>query len=68
MTAVQPRVDTPPSPPVRARAPERGSRLLHLLRTTDPKDLGVMYLVTTFVFFLIGGAMALLIRGELQAA
>jgi cytochrome c oxidase subunit 1 len=32
--------------------------------TTDPKDIAILYLVTSFAFFLIGGTMALLIRGE----
>jgi cytochrome c oxidase subunit 1 len=32
---------------------------------TDHKVIGVQYLVTTFVFFLIGGALAMLIRTEL---
>jgi cytochrome c oxidase subunit 1 len=36
-----------------------------MLHTTDPKDIGILYLVTTFALFLVGGAMALLIRGEL---
>src|SRR5689334_25242300 len=36
-----------------------------MLRTTDPKDIAILYLVTAFGFFLVGGAMALLIRGEL---
>jgi phosphate acetyltransferase len=36
-----------------------------MLRTTDPKDIGILYLVTCIGFFLIGGAMALLMRGEL---
>jgi cytochrome c oxidase subunit 1 len=36
-----------------------------ILTTTDPKLLGIMYLVTTTAFFLIGGLMALLMRGEL---
>nr|WP_210037160.1 cytochrome c oxidase subunit I [Pseudonocardia parietis] len=36
-----------------------------MLRTTDPKDIGLLYLVTAFGFFLVGGAMALLIRAEL---
>src|SRR4051812_43476019 len=36
-----------------------------MLRTTDPKDIAILYLVTSFVFFLIGGSMALLIRAEL---
>jgi cytochrome c oxidase subunit 1 len=36
-----------------------------MLRTTDPKEIGILYLVTSFGFFLAGGAMALLMRGEL---
>jgi cytochrome c oxidase subunit 1 len=39
--------------------------LLPLLRTTDPKMLGIMYLTTSFGFFLVGGVMALLMRTEL---
>jgi len=33
--------------------------------TTDPKVLGLLYLVSATGFFLIGGLMALLMRGEL---
>ena len=63
MTTVRPApVRTNPYP---ARQAPLGSRLLHLLRTTDPKDIGVMYLTTAFGFFLAGGLMALLIRAEL---
>jgi cytochrome c oxidase subunit 1 len=36
-----------------------------MLRTTDPKDIGILYLVTAFGFFLAGGTMALLMRAEL---
>ncbi|WP_298799740.1 cbb3-type cytochrome c oxidase subunit I, partial [uncultured Pseudonocardia sp.] len=36
-----------------------------MLHTTDPKDIAILYLVTSFGFFLAGGAMALLMRGEL---
>jgi len=36
-----------------------------MVTTTDPKVLGTMYLVTATSFFLIGGLMALLMRGEL---
>src|SRR4051812_7928027 len=43
----------------------KGSRLSNLLRTTDHKTIGLMYLTTSFAFFLIGGLMAMLIRGEL---
>src|SRR3712207_4718325 len=35
--------------------------------TTDHKKLGIMYLVTTFVFFILGGVEALLIRLQLGA-
>ena len=36
--------------------------------TTDHKRIGIMYLVTTFVFFILGGVEALLIRLQLGAA
>src|SRR5207302_7072047 len=36
-----------------------------LLRTTDAKQIGLMYLVTSFAFFFIGGFIALLMRAEL---
>ncbi|MEH3157204.1 MAG: cbb3-type cytochrome c oxidase subunit I [Gordonia paraffinivorans] len=36
-----------------------------MITTTDHKVLGIMYLVTCFGFFLVGGLMALLMRGEL---
>ncbi|MDQ2740109.1 MAG: cytochrome c oxidase subunit I [Actinomycetota bacterium] len=39
--------------------------LSQLLRTTDHKMIGRMYLVTSFVFFMIGGVLALLMRAEL---
>ncbi|WP_448611972.1 aa3-type cytochrome oxidase subunit I [Geodermatophilus sp. URMC 60] len=44
---------------------EKGSRLSNLLRTTDHKTIGLMYLATSFVWFAVGGLMALLMRGEL---
>jgi cytochrome c oxidase subunit I len=34
---------------------------------TDHKVIGVQYLVTTFIFFMIGGALAELVRAELAA-
>ncbi|WP_282780800.1 MULTISPECIES: cytochrome c oxidase subunit I [unclassified Nocardia] len=51
--------------PYPARFAPKGSRLWRLLTTTDPKLLGIMYLTTATAFFLIGGLMALLMRGEL---
>ncbi|OWU98018.1 aa3-type cytochrome oxidase subunit I [Micromonospora wenchangensis] len=49
--------------PVRPALP--GNKLLRLLGTTDAKQIGLLYLATSFVFFLIGGVLALLIRAEL---
>ncbi|WP_433665469.1 aa3-type cytochrome oxidase subunit I [Nocardia sp. CA-128927] len=43
----------------------KGSYIWKMITTTDPKVLGVMYLVTAMTFFFIGGLMALLMRGEL---
>jgi cytochrome c oxidase subunit 1 len=39
--------------------------LLSLLRTTDHKQIGLLYLSTSFGFFVIGGFLALMMRGEL---
>ncbi|MBW0102152.1 cbb3-type cytochrome c oxidase subunit I, partial [Pseudonocardia sp. KRD291] len=63
MTAVAPKPIT--TRPHAARRSGKGSTLLKMLRTTDPKDIAILYLVTSFGFFLAGGAMALLMRGEL---
>jgi cytochrome c oxidase subunit 1 len=43
----------------------KGSALLSWIRTTDPKRIGVLYLVTSFGFFMAGGVMAMLMRAEL---
>ncbi|GAA1206918.1 cytochrome c oxidase subunit 1 [Prauserella alba] len=44
---------------------KRGLRMLGLARTTDHKVIGMMYMATSLAFFMIGGLMALLMRGEL---
>ena len=63
MTAVAPRpVVTRPYP---VQRPARGSKFLSYLHTTDPKVLGVMYIATSFTWFMIGGLMALFMRAEL---
>ena len=58
-----------PSPvPTRAREqhrPRKGAKLIPWMHTTDPKDIGVLYLITSFAWFLIAGLMAMLIRSEL---
>lgn len=63
MTAVAPKPIT--SRPYPARHRPTGSALGRMVRTTDPKDIAILYLVTAFTFFMVGGAMALLIRAEL---
>ncbi|MFC5995811.1 cbb3-type cytochrome c oxidase subunit I, partial [Pseudonocardia hispaniensis] len=63
MTAVAPKpITTRPYP---ARPVRKGSRLLWMLGTTDPKDIAILYLVTSFGFFMAGGLMAMLMRAEL---
>ncbi len=46
-----------------ARPSESG--VMSWLTTVDHKRIGILYLVTTFVFFLIGGLMALILRLQL---
>jgi cytochrome c oxidase subunit 1 len=63
VTSVAPKpIVTRPWP---VRQPVKGSAIARLLRTTDAKQIGIMYMVTSFVFFAIGGFMALLMRAEL---
>jgi cytochrome c oxidase subunit 1 len=41
------------------------SGLYEWLTTTDHKKIGILYLVNSFIFFLLGGILALLVRTEL---
>jgi cytochrome c oxidase subunit I len=43
----------------------RRERLLHWLTTVDHKEIGLLYIVTSAIFFLIGGIEALLMRIQL---
>ena len=61
MTAVVPR----PTRPYPVHRSPRGAVFLGYLKTTDPKTLGVMYIVTALGFFIAGGVLALLMRAEL---
>ena len=45
--------------------PYSRSRVYEWITTTDHKKIGVLYIVTAFGFFMLGGIMALLIRTEL---
>ncbi|MDH6465745.1 heme/copper-type cytochrome/quinol oxidase subunit 1 [Micromonospora sp. A200] len=49
--------------PLRRALP--GTALLRLLRTTDAKQIGLLYLISSFFFFIAAGIEALLMRGEL---
>ena len=43
----------------------KGRVIVNWLTSTDHKTLGYMYLITSFIFFGLGGVMALIIRAEL---
>ncbi len=60
MTITEERLETGEHPP----QPSGG--LLDWLSTTDHKKIGMLYMVTAFVFFLAGGLLAMLIRAELM--
>jgi cytochrome c oxidase subunit 1 len=47
----------------REAAQQRG--VMSWVMTVDHKQIGIMYIVTSFVFFILGGLLALLIRTEL---
>ncbi|HZE41689.1 MAG TPA: cytochrome c oxidase subunit I [Stackebrandtia sp.] len=51
--------------PWSVRREPKGSWLARTLRTTDAKQIGLMYFMTSMAFFGIGGIMALLMRTEL---
>jgi cytochrome c oxidase subunit 1 len=54
-----------PGYPGPVRHSPRGSVLVRLLGTTDAKQIGLLYLVTSFAYFILAGIMALLMRAEL---
>jgi cytochrome c oxidase subunit 1 len=60
---LRPRVIQPYPGPVN-RQP-RGNVLSRLVRTTDAKQIGLLYLVTSFGFFIVAGFLAMLMRAEL---
>ena len=46
-------------------APAYRSTLYEWLTTTDHKKIGIMYVINSFVFFFIGGMLAMGVRLEL---
>ncbi|QFQ01928.1 Cytochrome c oxidase subunit 1 [Corynebacterium urogenitale] len=68
MTAVAPREEhslAPSRPAPLNEQNRRGSKAWLMLTTTDHKQLGIMYMMMSFSFFMVGGLMALLMRLEL---
>ncbi|MFP5218342.1 MAG: cbb3-type cytochrome c oxidase subunit I, partial [Actinomycetes bacterium] len=53
--------------PVQYRRPRTpaGSQIVKVLTTTDHKTIGLLYLTTSFFFFLAAGLMAMIMRAEL---
>lgn len=67
MTAVSPRpTTTMPTQhrPAPVRRAVKGSLVGRVLRTTDAKLIGIMYMVTAMVWFAVGGFLALLMRAD----
>ncbi|HZA00397.1 MAG TPA: cytochrome c oxidase subunit I [Acidimicrobiales bacterium] len=62
MTAVEERPAISPEP---AEPQPRPLGLLAFLTGTDHKRIGISYMATAYVFYLVGGALAVLIRSEL---
>jgi cytochrome c oxidase subunit 1 len=48
-----------------SRVGPKGNILVNWITTTDHKKIGYLYLITSFLYFLLGGVMALVIRAQL---
>ena len=46
-------------------APTYRSSLYDWVTTTDHKKIGILYIINSFIFFFIGGILAMLVRTEL---
>ena len=58
---------TATAPSASLKKQSKGRILVDWLTTTDHKKIGYLYLITSFIYFLIGGVMALVIRAQLAA-
>jgi len=69
MTTTAPRPSVSETPPgvSNVRVARKGNVFVDWLTTTDHKKIGYLYLITSFIYFLIGGVMALVIRAQLFA-
>src|ERR1700712_5148885 len=48
-----------------SRVGSKGNIVVKWITTTDHKTIGYLYLITSFIYFLLGGVMALVIRAQL---
>ncbi|SFS17700.1 cytochrome c oxidase subunit 1 [Agrococcus baldri] len=53
--------------PISPSAQRKGNVIVSWITTTDHKTIGYLYLITSVLFFMLGGVMALLIRAQLFA-
>jgi len=66
-TAPHPSVTETPQGLSNARVATKGNLFVDWITTTDHKKVGYLYLITSFLYFLLGGVMALVIRAQLFA-
>ncbi len=66
-TAPRPSVTETPQGLSNARVARKGNLFVDWITTTDHKKVGYLYLITSFIYFLLGGVMALVIRAQLFA-
>jgi len=66
-TAPRPSVTEIPEGLSNIRVAKKGNLFVEWMTTTDHKKIGHLYLITSFMYFLIGGVMALVIRAQLFA-
>ncbi|HEX2046980.1 MAG TPA: cytochrome c oxidase subunit I [Acidimicrobiales bacterium] len=57
--------ERPAPPPPKPQPRGHAGGLVGWVTTTDHKKIGILYMVTAFAFFLLGGVLALLMRAEL---
>ena len=60
--------ERPSSPPPKPARRGHAGGLVGWVTTTDHKKIGILYMITAFAFFLLGGAMALVMRAELASS
>ena len=66
-TAPRPSVTEAPQGLSNATVARKGNVFVEWITTTDHKKIGYLYLITSFLYFLLGGVMALVIRAQLFA-